>query len=208
MAKRRAQTGPRVSPAARDYQVRYEAKKTRKSASALKKAVRKVGKGSDGWLASPPFHSSFLKATRLRAGSWPGCAIRIVVSSSLPQDTDPPAAVDSLAARTLVKAEALAPPTGRAEDFARPRREVDREQVKGKSPVANVAPDGRWRRGKSLNRDSSKCPRVRPNESCARATSSAGFGTALAGKCSPVQIAQELGRRPGSGQRSEYIAAL
>ncbi len=53
-----------------------------------------------------------------------------------------PAAVDALAARTLVKGEALAPPAGRADDFAWPRREVGREQAKGESPVANVAPDG------------------------------------------------------------------
>ncbi len=53
-----------------------------------------------------------------------------------------PAAVDGLAARTLVKGEALAPPAGRADDFAWPRREVGREQARGDSPVASVAPDG------------------------------------------------------------------
>jgi len=53
-----------------------------------------------------------------------------------------PAPVDTLAARTLVKGEALAPPAGRADDFAWPRREVGREQAKGDSPVASVAPDG------------------------------------------------------------------
>src|SRR5207244_10507471 len=53
-----------------------------------------------------------------------------------------PAAVDALAARTLVKGEALAPPAGRADDFAWPRREVGREQAKGDAPVASVAPDG------------------------------------------------------------------
>ena len=47
-----------------------------------------------------------------------------------------PAAVDALAARTLVKGEALAPPAGRADDFAWPRREVGREQAKGETPVA------------------------------------------------------------------------
>ncbi|MBR1122846.1 DUF459 domain-containing protein [Bradyrhizobium lablabi] len=52
-----------------------------------------------------------------------------------------PAAVDALAARTLVKGEALAPPAGRADDFAWPRREVGREQAKGDTPVANVAPE-------------------------------------------------------------------
>ena len=53
-----------------------------------------------------------------------------------------PAAVDALAARTLVKGEPLAPPAGRADDFAWPRREVGREQAKGETPVAAVSPDG------------------------------------------------------------------
>jgi uncharacterized protein len=53
-----------------------------------------------------------------------------------------PAAVDALAARTLVKGEPLAPPAGRADDFAWPRREVGREQAKGETPVAAVTPEG------------------------------------------------------------------
>jgi hypothetical protein len=53
-----------------------------------------------------------------------------------------PAAVDALAARTLVKGEPLAPPAGRADDFVWPRREVGREQAKGEPPVASVGPDG------------------------------------------------------------------
>jgi len=52
-----------------------------------------------------------------------------------------PAAVDALAARTLVKGEPLAPPAGRADDFAWPRREIGREQAKGETPVASTAPD-------------------------------------------------------------------
>ena len=51
-----------------------------------------------------------------------------------------PAAVDALAARTLVKGEALLPPAGRADDFMWPRREVGREPAKGDVPVANVPP--------------------------------------------------------------------
>jgi uncharacterized protein len=50
-----------------------------------------------------------------------------------------PASVDALAARTLVKGEALLPPAGRADDFAWPRREVGREQAKGETPVASVS---------------------------------------------------------------------
>jgi hypothetical protein len=53
-----------------------------------------------------------------------------------------PAAVDTLAARTLIKGEALTPPAGRADDFAWPRREVGREQATGTNPVASVSPDG------------------------------------------------------------------
>jgi uncharacterized protein len=53
-----------------------------------------------------------------------------------------PAAVDALAARTLVKGEPLAPPAGRADDFVWPRREVGREQAKGETPVASVSTDG------------------------------------------------------------------
>jgi uncharacterized protein len=51
-----------------------------------------------------------------------------------------PAAVDALAARTLVKGEALSPPAGRADDFVWPRREVGVEQSKGDTPVANTTP--------------------------------------------------------------------
>lgn len=51
-----------------------------------------------------------------------------------------PAPVDALAARTLVKGEALSPPAGRADDFAWPHREVGREQAKGDVPVASTSP--------------------------------------------------------------------
>jgi hypothetical protein len=53
-----------------------------------------------------------------------------------------PAAVDALAARTLVKGEALAAPAGRADDYAWPRREIGREQAKGDTPVAATTPSG------------------------------------------------------------------
>jgi hypothetical protein len=53
-----------------------------------------------------------------------------------------PAAVDALAARTLVKGEALNPPPGRADDFTWPRREVGREQTEGETPVASTPPNG------------------------------------------------------------------
>jgi hypothetical protein len=53
-----------------------------------------------------------------------------------------PAAVDPLAARTLVKGEALTPPPGRADDFAWPRREIGSEPAKGEAPVASTSPKG------------------------------------------------------------------
>src|SRR3981189_1095333 len=46
-----------------------------------------------------------------------------------------PAAVDALAARTLVKGEPRAPPAGRADDYAWPRREIGREQARGETPT-------------------------------------------------------------------------
>jgi hypothetical protein len=59
-----------------------------------------------------------------------------------------PAAVDALAARTLVKGEALSPPAGRADDFTWPRREIGselakepaKEPGKGDAPVASTSP--------------------------------------------------------------------
>ncbi|BAL74286.1 SGNH/GDSL hydrolase family protein [Bradyrhizobium cosmicum] len=53
-----------------------------------------------------------------------------------------PAAVDALAAKTLVKGEPLAAPAGRADDYAWPRREVGREQAKGDTPMAATTPEG------------------------------------------------------------------
>ena len=53
-----------------------------------------------------------------------------------------PAGVDALAARTLVKGEALAAPAGRADDYAWPRREIGREQAKGDTPIAATSPSG------------------------------------------------------------------
>ncbi|MGO9359324.1 MAG: DUF459 domain-containing protein [Xanthobacteraceae bacterium] len=47
-----------------------------------------------------------------------------------------PAAVDALAARTLVKGEALAAPAGRADDYAWPHRDVERFDPTREAPVA------------------------------------------------------------------------
>ncbi|HEV2156896.1 SGNH family hydrolase [Bradyrhizobium sp.] len=53
-----------------------------------------------------------------------------------------PAAVDALAAKTMVKGEPLSAPAGRADDYAWPRREVGREQAKGDTPMAATTPEG------------------------------------------------------------------
>jgi hypothetical protein len=47
----------------------------------------------------------------------------------------PPAAVDALAARVMIKGEPLSAPAGRADDFTWPRREVE-------TPVASASPNG------------------------------------------------------------------
>jgi hypothetical protein len=54
----------------------------------------------------------------------------------------PPAAVDALAARVLVKGQPLSAPAGRADDFAWPRREVSREQAKDETPAVSASRKG------------------------------------------------------------------
>jgi uncharacterized protein len=65
----------------------------------------------------------------------------VVTDQLLGGPGSPPPAVDALAARTLMKGEALTPPPGRADDFAWPRREVGGEQAKATNPVASTSPD-------------------------------------------------------------------
>ena len=52
-----------------------------------------------------------------------------------------PVAIDGLAARVLVKGEALSAPAGRADDFAWPRREVGHERIKGQPAMASASPN-------------------------------------------------------------------
>jgi len=47
------------------------------------------------------------------------------------------AVLDAIAARALIKGEALTPPPGRADDFVWPRREIG-----GEPPLASASPDG------------------------------------------------------------------
>ncbi|MGQ0685627.1 DUF459 domain-containing protein [Bradyrhizobium sp.] len=103
-----------------------------------------------------------------------------------------PAPVDNLAARTLVKGEALAPPAGRADDFAWPRREVGREQAKGDSPVASVAPDGTvvqpGPRPPPVQQQQQRPPQHQPAQP--------GFGQPPAGHPGSVQPGQIQQQRP------------
>lgn len=74
-----------------------------------------------------------------------------------------PAAVDALAARTLVKGEALSPPAGRADDFSWPRQEIGRLEA-SPTPAGNVA---------TLDGDKPAAPK--PKKRAPQAASSNGF---------------------------------
>jgi uncharacterized protein len=52
-----------------------------------------------------------------------------------------PVTLDALAARVFFRGEPLAAPAGRADDFAWPRREIERERSKGETPVAAALPE-------------------------------------------------------------------
>jgi len=104
-----------------------------------------------------------------------------------------PAPVDALAARTLVKGEPLAPPAGRADDFSWPRREIGREQAKGETPVASVAPDGTVATAQSAVMAPPKPKKiVKPAPSSPSLTDFFGFGHAPR----PAQAAQPQPARP------------
>jgi hypothetical protein len=110
-----------------------------------------------------------------------------------------PAAVDALAARTLVKGEPLAPPAGRADDFAWPRREVGREQAKGEAPVASVSPDGTA----AAPPTPPKPKKVRPIQSGTRSVPDFfGFGNAPR---QPPPRAPTAPRPPGNVGRSASV---
>ena len=116
-----------------------------------------------------------------------------------------PAAVDALAARTLVKGEALSPPAGRADDFAWPRREVGREPAKGEAPVANAAPEDPV--ANAAPEDGGAAPAAKPPQSPqqkkpvrpAQAAPAPGFRDFFGGfgaQPAPRQIAPPAGPRP------------
>jgi hypothetical protein len=114
-----------------------------------------------------------------------------------------PAAVDALAARTLVKGEPLAPPAGRADDFAWPRREVGREQAKGETPVASVSPDGTVAPGTPP-----KPKKLRPIQSGSQLRDFFGFGNAPRQPQAPPRAPAAPPRPPGSVGRSASVPGV
>jgi hypothetical protein len=119
-----------------------------------------------------------------------------------------PAAVDALAARTLVKGEPLAPPAGRADDFVWPRREVGREQAKGETPMASTtSPDAT---ATAPNAPPKPAKRLRPLQSGApNVREFFGFGNAPRQWAPPPQRAPNpnpnIPRPPGSVGRSASV---
>jgi hypothetical protein len=111
-----------------------------------------------------------------------------------------PAAVDPLAARTLVKGEPLAPPAGRADDFVWPRREIGREQAKGETPVASGTPDGT---APATSAASPKPKKPRPVQSAAPTAAPAvrdffGFGNTPRSGPPPPPRAPNVPRPPAN----------
>jgi len=114
-----------------------------------------------------------------------------------------PAAVDALAARTLVKGEPLAPPAGRADDFVWPRREVGREQAKGETPVASASPDGTIAAPGAAPKPQQR--RLRPAQSGPPAMREFfGFGNAPR-QPPPPRAAPGVLRQPGTIGRSAWV---
>jgi uncharacterized protein len=114
-----------------------------------------------------------------------------------------PASVDALAARTLVKGEPLAPPAGRADDFAWPRREVGREQAKGETPVASVGPDG-----KVDPAAPPKPKKLRPIQSGSPLRDFFGFGNAPRQPQAAPPHAPTAPRPPGNVGRSASVPGV
>ena len=106
-----------------------------------------------------------------------------------------PAAVDALAARTLVKGEPLAPPAGRADDFVWPRREVGREQAKGETPVAAVSPDGTIAAPRRAAEAEEACCRINPARRFSRARRRCGIFSALEARRANCSRSRRRARR-------------
>ena len=122
-----------------------------------------------------------------------------------------PAAVDALAARTLVKGEPLAPPAGRADDFIWPRREVGREQAKGETPMASVSPDGTVATPAAAMPPKPKKPPPLPLQSSTPSLRDFfGFGNAqrTPAPVAPPPRAPGVPRPPGSVGRSASVPGI
>lgn len=109
------------------------------------------------------------------------------------------AAIDALAAQTLVKGEPLTAPAGRADDFVWPRREVGLEPAKADAPVAtnNSAP---------APASQPKKPRAAHSAGQARPDGSPGFRTS-----SPSQQASRphaASRPPGNSGPAGFFSDL
>ncbi len=120
-----------------------------------------------------------------------------------------PAAVDALAAKTLVKGEPLTPPAGRADDYSWPPREVGHEQAKGDTPVATTTPNGNGASPSTANPQGTVAPpklapKKPPAQQPAQATPSLrdffGFGSAPRQPAPPRN--PTIPRPPGSIGRS------
>jgi hypothetical protein len=120
----------------------------RKLAHYTEREIRRVLAARSGPIAIPS--ESFAPDSNIRpgeAGPRPLMGpVMPLVASSVGTDEllggvgTRPASVDALAARTLVKGEPLAPPTGRADDFSWPRREVGVLSAPPSDPVVAAAP--------------------------------------------------------------------
>ncbi len=103
-----------------------------------------------------------------------------------------PAAVDALAARALVKGEALAPPAGRADDFSWPRREIGKLEAPAGDGVAATSPG-----------DTPAAPSApKPKKPVPAVTSSSGFFGFEANRTPQRPHPRETAPRPPGNIRS------
>jgi hypothetical protein len=124
----------------------------RKLALYTEREIRRVLAARSGPVALPS--ESFAPDSNIRpgeAGPRPimGPVVPLVASSVGTSELlggagSRPASVDALAARTMVKGEALDPPAGRADDYSWPRREVGSLSAPPSDPVVATtsSPDG------------------------------------------------------------------
>jgi hypothetical protein len=111
------------------------------------------------------------------------------------------AAIDALAARTLVKGEPLSAPAGRADDFVWPRREVNLEPAKADAPVATAAPNG--------SAPASPPKKPRPPHSAEQVRSEGSLGSRAAPPYSqPAQKPHAVSRPPAHSGPAGFFSDL